>query len=437
MSRSRASIFVLIFALGLALRLIGIGWGLPSEIHPGELPIHPDEHVAYEESARLYDSPSLMAFVWGGAFYPRTAAIVRATFGGGGDGDEYRRTLLGLRLLNAVMALATAALVAWLATTLHGISCGLAATALFLVSPAHVLDSHYARPDVLLVLLSTVALAAAVCFARGGGARWLPIGAFAAGLATATMLSGVIGFLPLVAATWERDPTRQGLAHRLLLACLCIAGIGALGYVVGSFESFLHWDVFRAGIERAQSSHMGGHYRLPLRLLTVTAAFAFGTAALLFGYAGLALLALRRRPVGWKSVPAMCVMEAGRIPSVFRIRRSAAGEEDEQGHIFLDLDERVLGRGADVEDRAGLGRHLAVIDTQPRAPAEHVIDLVLVMGGLEVFRACGKGVDPATQRRRAQELVIGTAGIGLLSDLGLQIEGLPVLIGHAAWVSAV
>ena len=295
MSRSRASIFVLIFALGLALRLIGIGWGLPNEIHPGELPIHPDAHVAYEESARLYDSPSLMAFVWGGAFYPRTAAIVRATFGGGGDGDEYRRTLLGLRLLNAVMALATAALVAWLATTLHGISCGLTATALFLVSPAHVLDSHYARPDVLLVLLSTVALAAAVRFARGGGARWLPIGAFAAGLATATMLSGVIGFLPLVAATWERDPTREGLAHRLLLACLCIAGIGALGYVVGSFESFLHWDVFRAGIERAQSSHMGGHYRLPLRLLTVTASFAFGTAALLFGYAGLALLALRRR----------------------------------------------------------------------------------------------------------------------------------------------
>lgn len=286
--------------LGLALRLLGITWGLPGGAWPDEPPIHPDEHVAYEAAVALYGdgTPGAMTFIYGGALYPRIAAGVRA-LSAGSDGDPretFRRTLLGLRLVDTAAGLATGALVFWIASAVGGASLGLASLALFLVLPSHVLACHYARPDVVMTLLATLSLACAVRVARGGSARWLLAGAVAAGAAMATLLSGAIALLPLVVGRIEQVSANAGRWPRAgegLRAIAVVAGGGALGYALGSVESGLHREAFLAGLSRAASTHGGAP---PFALLGVAAAYGFGSAATLAGYAGLVLFALRPRP---------------------------------------------------------------------------------------------------------------------------------------------
>ena len=67
----------LLLLAGLALRLIGIGWGLPGRIAQGELPIHPDEHEVWRAAETLYSEPRPVDFNKGGAFYGRVGWLMR------------------------------------------------------------------------------------------------------------------------------------------------------------------------------------------------------------------------------------------------------------------------------------------------------------------------------------------------------------------------
>ena len=284
-----------VFAVGLALRVVGIGWGLPGTVSADEPPIHPDEHVAYVAAADLHATPGAMTFIYGGALYPRIAHVVRSGVGlvAPDARREFRWTLLGLRGLGVLAGLATALLVAWIARGVAGDGAAVAACALFLAFPNHALACHHARPDVLMTFLATAALACAYGVARGAGPVWLFGGAVAAGAATATLLSGMIGFAPLAVASLERMPRGGPRLAALAASGLRVAGGGVLGFALGSFESLQHWDAFRAGLSRAAATHPGG---LPLDLLTVSAAYGFGVPAAIAGYLGLVWMVLRRRP---------------------------------------------------------------------------------------------------------------------------------------------
>lgn len=291
--------FAGVLAIGLALRLLGIGWGLPGEIAPDDPPIHPDEAVAWAGAVDLHTRPGAFTFIYGGALYMRSAhaarLAVRALAPGSGLA-EYRRTLVVLRVLGVLAGVSTAVLIAWIAWQLGGSIAALGAAALFLSFPNHVLASHYARPNVLMTLFSTIALACAFGVARGGSRRMLVAGAVAAGLATATLLSGLVGFLPLWVASFEHRP-RGCSSRRVGGAALWIAGGGILGYALGSIESLVYWDAFRAGLERAVSTHQGGAlFRPPVRLLTSAAFHGFGVPAAVAGYLGLAYFLWRRKP---------------------------------------------------------------------------------------------------------------------------------------------
>ena len=104
---------LLLMLAGLALRLTGIGWGLPGRLAPDEPPIHPDEHEVWRAAETLYSAPPPVSFNKGGAFYPRVGwlvrGIVRASLAPPPPQD-YADTLLGLRLLNAAAAMTSAAL---------------------------------------------------------------------------------------------------------------------------------------------------------------------------------------------------------------------------------------------------------------------------------------------------------------------------------------
>lgn len=290
----------LVLTLGLALRLLGLAWGLPGETDAVRMPIHPDEHEAFVGAEVLYSGPKAATFIKGGAFYIRlgwlTRRAVETWLAPGTEFGKLAATVLVLRLINLPLALATALLVAWIGNRVGGCIVGLGAAAFFVCFPNHLLDSHYARPDVLVVFLVTAALACACHVARAGGARFLLLGGGCAGLATGTILSGLVAFAPLATAAveFERRQSRGALAPRLLREGGLLALGAAIGYLAANVEALLFWDAFLHGLRAASIVHQGGAYTLPTRLLLGVAPYAFGAVTALAAYAGLVLL-LRRR----------------------------------------------------------------------------------------------------------------------------------------------
>ncbi len=296
----RAGLVLLLLA-GLVLRLIGSGWGLPGRIAADEPPFHPDEHVVWQAAETLYSAPPPVTFVYGGAFYARAGWLMRAVVHASvapQPPQDYAATLAGLRLLNAAAALASAALLAAMTRRLLGAAPALGAVALYLFFPVTVLDAHYARPDVLGAALTTASLAAAVAMARSGDRRWLALGGVCTGLATATLLSGLVGLVPLVVAAfeWERGKAGARWGRAALCAAPFVAGGTLAGWLFGNLEALLHLDAWRSGLAIASSTHNEGGWAFPVAQLTRVSLYAFGSAAALAAYAGiLVLIASRAR----------------------------------------------------------------------------------------------------------------------------------------------
>lgn len=296
--RVRAGLVLLLLA-GLVLRLIGIGWGLPGRLAPDEPPFHPDEHVVWQAAETLYSTPPPSAFVYGGAFYARTGWLMRAGVHASAAAQpprDYAATLVGLRLLNAASALVSAALLAAITRRLLGAAPALGAVALYLFFPVTVLDAHYARPDALAAALTTASLAAAVAMARTGDRRWLALGGVCTGLATATLLSGVVGLAPLAVAAleWERGKVGGRWWQPALRAAPFAAGGALAGWLFGNLEALLHLEAWRSGLAIASSSHNEGGWALPVAQLTCVSLYAFGSPAALAGYAGIPVLIASR-----------------------------------------------------------------------------------------------------------------------------------------------
>ncbi len=284
-------IFASILLAGLVLRILGLTWGLPSNVIPGELPFHPDELVAFEQGGDLYRAPDPITFTWGGVFYFRLAWLARnaaGLLGAGTPAEAKVLTLVMLRLANVLFALVSAGAIRRAGQRLFGDRAGLLAAFLFLSFPAHVLESHYGRPDVLQVLLATVSLAAAAEVATGGGLRWLAGGSLAAGLAIATMQWGYVALVPLAIAVMVggRDASFPAFARRVLTSGVLVGAVALLGYGLGSIETLTFWKVFLVGRQRASVMHGASSYRIAGALLLPVSFYSFGTLSTLAAYAG-------------------------------------------------------------------------------------------------------------------------------------------------------
>ncbi len=307
----RNTLLCAVVLAGIGLRALGIAWGLPDRVAAGEPPFHPDEFVPYVESARLYSDPRGTTFIWGGGFYMRLAWLARSlaeplasglgdTLGAAAPGARlsgYAATLLCLRLLNTLLALATACCAGIVARDLAGARVGLGAFALSLLFPGPVLDAHFARPDVLMSSACGACLALSLRAARSGAARALCGAGIACGVGCATMLSGLVGLAPLGWAALEMA-RRPGARHSslptrvLAHAAIALAGI-SIGYLVCNTEALLDPAAFQAGLGIAFSSHQGGAWAFPSRLLSYVPLHAFGVPGALAAAVGALWLAAR------------------------------------------------------------------------------------------------------------------------------------------------
>jgi hypothetical protein len=243
-----------LLAVGLALRLWGLGYGLP---HPWARP--DEEAVVVRLLTFDGGDPNPHWFVYPTLSLYLTFAWVKGMFLGGhltgvwvGPTElaalakaDHRALYLSARLLSALAGVVTIAATYRLGRLLGGRGAGLAGACLLTVSFLHVRESHFFKPDAILALFVTVALIACVGLQRRGTLGAAAIAGVACGL-TLSVKYMVTLAVPLVLAACL-VPGGRGRPSRLVL--LVVAGVTALAAAVaGSPYSLLAWSEFASGM---------------------------------------------------------------------------------------------------------------------------------------------------------------------------------------------
>jgi 4-amino-4-deoxy-L-arabinose transferase-like glycosyltransferase len=240
----------LLFAVGLSIRLWGIGFG-------GPLVIHPDENVAAGVAVTMLKSGSMKPPVpyHYPTVYPYTLLpafglkYVRGRSAGVWDSldDVETRSFEFYRLArahSAVFGALTILLTYVLATMMwpgqRGRWAGVMAAAFVTFSFNHVKESHHGVTDAALTFFIVVALIAIVAAFRRGTVGSYALAGFACGIACATKYSA-LPVVPVLAAAHFIDWDRARTQWRRLPAGLIAVPIG---FFTGYPYAILNWPPF-------------------------------------------------------------------------------------------------------------------------------------------------------------------------------------------------
>jgi hypothetical protein len=242
-----------VLGVALALRLIGIRWGLPDETHL--FSYYPDEFHSLRGAISLalgdlnphffnYGSLYLYLVAIAAAISNPTlfAAVATASPGGPVLPEALSRWTLDARIVTVILAVATVAVVYATARRIWGHREGLAAGLLLALAPLHVLHSHYATVDVPGALFTALACYFAVAMLDEASWRNVLWAGAAAGLAASVKYGGGAAIVaPIVA--WgivrarERG-TEDGPPWAMLPA---MAGAALAAFALTSPYTFLDW----------------------------------------------------------------------------------------------------------------------------------------------------------------------------------------------------
>lgn len=240
----------------LALRLWGIGWGLPG---PTRLcSYHPDEGVnlvnAVLEHGRnprphldlgFYNYGSLYFYLW------QAGVAVNQTYGlvalpptapnAAPATDSFGAMTLVGRLLSALLGAGTVWAVFALGRRLFGAATGFGAAALYAVMPAAVVHGHFATVDVPATFFVALALVAGSRLLTRPDARTCVAAGVLSGLAAATKYNAaLVALAPLAAVFLSRKPA-SGVPWRALWIVVASA-VG--GFLVGCPGILMNWPGF-------------------------------------------------------------------------------------------------------------------------------------------------------------------------------------------------
>ncbi len=224
MKRRHLSIWLLIAAVALGFRLIGLRYGLPAVYNPDEVAImsralafakgDPNPHNFLYPTFYFY-----VLFVWEGltalvAVASRSvasfAAFQREFF------IDPTRVFVAGRLLTALLGTATVLATCLLAARVASRRAGVAAALLLAVAPLHVLNSHYVKHDVPVTLVIVAAYLAYEALWRGSGS--LVLAATLTGVAFSTHYYAIFLAIPLVWSAVRGAPTWAEATRRIAVA---------------------------------------------------------------------------------------------------------------------------------------------------------------------------------------------------------------------------
>jgi hypothetical protein len=221
-----------ILVAGGILRVVGLDFGLPFDMHPDE--------GFYRQAVQGFESRESLEppmFAYGGlAFYPLYGAtrVVEV---------ETREQLTLLqRGLAAALGTLTLLLTFFLGRAVRSTGVGLASAAVLAVVTLHVRDSHFGVADVQLAFLVTCALLALVLAARSGRPLHFALAGALTGLATATKYMPALLAIPIAMAALAAAGRDRAGARRCIGAA-ALAMVAA--FLLGAPYTVLAWDRFK------------------------------------------------------------------------------------------------------------------------------------------------------------------------------------------------
>jgi 4-amino-4-deoxy-L-arabinose transferase-like glycosyltransferase len=273
MPRVRANLpLALVLLLALALRLWGIGWGLPSATH--YFSYHPDESMVllYAMSMNVFQGHLLPHFYNYGSLQLYLVLLANTLFFVFGHGalivqnyatqtSQWAQQFLVGRLLTVGMGVGTVWATYALGRCIWGIRAGLAGALILAILPLHVQHSHWLTVDVPATFWATISLVWSARLLTGDPKplRAALLAGMFAGFAIATKYNLALALLPLAFAALcppassvsdEPRPRRKYLVAGILG---CVAA--ALAFLVTCPGVFLEWPVFLGGI-RYEAYHV-------------------------------------------------------------------------------------------------------------------------------------------------------------------------------------
>ena len=302
-------VLVAVLLAGLALRLWGIGFGLP---HPMT---RPDEEFIVSVALRFFSGDfNPHFFEWPSLYFYVVHAVLRIAYLAGLASGAYSDAAafvagvtrdpgwvhVMLRLMSVAAALGTLVIVYRLGRRAFDRDTGLIAAAFLAAAYLHVRDSHFGVLDVPLTLLIvlTIALLARAWRPPGNAhpARWFALAGLVAGLASSVKYNASALIVPAVvtAAIRMRDD-RGARVDTLAGLGLFVAGF-ALGFVAGTPYALLDSSAFRGGLSAQVTRLTEGHgiriERVWERHVTFSLLHGAGWPVLVAGVGGMSWLAI-------------------------------------------------------------------------------------------------------------------------------------------------
>lgn len=270
-NRTRIQQGIAIWALAFLLRVIGIGWGLPNDLHHQSY--HPDELVI-EQYSQLIE-PGKLKFDPGfynyGTLYLtvlRVASDVTAAYTGGvkeSDPDSKwqftGRVHLAGRLISAATGAGTAVLVFFMLLPIASTIGAFAGAGLIAFAPGFVVHSRFQTVDVLATFLFAASTLYALRIIRdrgesGDGPSLLKTAILAgvfAGLSAGTKYTGILALLSLLVAIGiSKGPGKSKLAGAGVGSALVAFLLSTPGALLNS-SKFL--EDFRYEMQHTSTGH--------------------------------------------------------------------------------------------------------------------------------------------------------------------------------------
>jgi hypothetical protein len=292
-------------ATALAVRLPGIGWGLPpvtSQVRASDLrssyAFDEDDilsGVAQASVAKLDLDPR--EYHWGTLHCELVLLAMDGAQALGVFGEPWRQAYFGLTeyfarvyVVARLVAVAAALLTVWLLFQFPGEWAGPFCAMLVAVSPAHMLQSDQVRVDATMTAMLALTIVAAV------RARRLWMVGLAGGLAVAAKYSIATSVAAIVLTAVLVRKKRTGVLEAL--------GGGALGFVLGATVWLIKPREVYHQIVHFTSAQVPKEYLIPTgKLLALHAAnlarFTMGLPALLLAIVGLVVMLRRRQASDW------------------------------------------------------------------------------------------------------------------------------------------
>jgi len=245
-----------LFLLALALRIIGLNWGLPTQTH--WYSYHPDEAQMLSAIVSLdfftgdfnpnfFNYPSL--YIYLAAFAHLVASGLGMARPIAADPTQTwmftHDVLLCARVVTALLGAATVPLVFLIARQIGGWKTGVLAALLLALAPGHIQHSHFATVDVPATFFITLCLWLTTrALAENAEQKWITKqllwAAFVAGLATATKYNAILVLVAPLAACFF-------LSRRKLVSLAiapAIVGIAIIAFLIGCPFSILDFSTF-------------------------------------------------------------------------------------------------------------------------------------------------------------------------------------------------